>query len=1068
MSIENIGEPEKARPKKKESRRAKRDSQETATSKTKRNGKKTPALELVRDLAPNEHAVVTVIESVAPDRLSKRYSLAPDGSLVKESAGEMREGVATIASAANVTALAALIGRLQPNQALTYGIPSGVLPHHESDPEGDHDPMGSWDVVTKSEVERARARDPDRTRSLVSRTRDCFAWPNGPGVMMLDYDVDAGEETLGRDALYAAIVSAAPWLSDVQMLHVPSSSSHIYNAETGDEIQGLRGQRLYIIVSDASEIPHLGTALVNALWGHGLGRIVLSRGPGRMLERTLVDSSVWQPERLDFAAGAVCESPLEQRHRVPTVIGGEAEAFDVSLLDGLLDTLRGNAVAAATARESAKAAKKPASVARASSWADERTDERLSAEPDATPARRKAVREQYLRAVEGTMLEPDFVLHVCDESGGNPSPVAVREILDDPKRYNGRLTLDPLEPDYDGGRIVGKIFIGHDEKIRLHSFAHGTTTHALVDRMPEVKRPSWRTHGDWTCFGAPGLYYHTEREDTHGNVFPVDTRLCSPIEVIARPVGVDGTNTGKALRWRHNVTGETRTGAVRMAELQTTDGCARTLAKLSGEGVEGLHGRNRPAFFEWLLSDVAHMSVPKGIALDGYGWQTLGKGRRVFALPCGEVIGDDAGEAWMLSDDRAPDGFGYGGDAEAWREGVAEFCRGNPLLLTSVSLALAGPLLELVGVPSIGLHLWGDSSKGKSTALHAAASVWGRPDPGLFVSWEATPNGLEARAIMQSHMLLPVDEIGNADPDKVGAVVYRLLNGIGKARATHVGGAAKQARWRCALLSSGEHTLAAHMATGARRSGGTKAGQEVRLLSVYGMREFGVFDDVHGQEPRDLAEAINRACASHYGHAGPAFVRMLLREGTTAEEVREGRDRAREYLLGEAGGEAFDGRAAGAFALIAAAGEMASAWGVLPYAAGDVLDAVRSVFAVWRRERGGGSPEDRKAIEGVRAFLDKHSDTRFDPRVDSTDHPARERAGWWEDVPEEGHGARVFYFPKDSLADAVPGMDARRIAQALERKGWIHAHDTGRLTKSVRVRGMGGTHNLYAVRVRDA
>ena len=94
------------------------------------------------------------------------------------------------------------------------------------------------------------------------------------------------------------------------MLWRPSSSSYLYRGRT--ELHGLRGQRIYIAVARASDIPLLGQLLYERLWALGYGYVVVSAS-GQLLDRTLLDASVWQPERLDFAAGPTCVPPLVRR-----------------------------------------------------------------------------------------------------------------------------------------------------------------------------------------------------------------------------------------------------------------------------------------------------------------------------------------------------------------------------------------------------------------------------------------------------------------------------------------------------------------------------------------------------------------------------------------------------------------------------------------------------------------------------------------------------------------------------------------------------------------------------------
>ena len=55
------------------------------------------------------------------------------------------------------------------------------------------------------------------------------------------------------------------------------------------------------------------------------------------------------------------------------------------------------------------------------------------------------------------------------------------------------------------------------------------------------------------------------------------------------------------------------------------------------------------------------------------------------------------------------------------------------------------------------VHLRGGSSSGKTTALKAAASVWGDPDA-MTMTWRATSNGIEAIAAAANSTLLVLDE----------------------------------------------------------------------------------------------------------------------------------------------------------------------------------------------------------------------------------------------------------------------------------------------------------------------
>jgi len=151
------------------------------------------------------------------------------------------------------------------------------------------------------------------------------------------------------------------------------------------------------------------------------------------------------------------------------------------------------------------------------------------------------------------------------------------------------------------------------------------------------------------------------------------------------------------------------------------------------------------------------------------------------------------------------------GTLEQWQQQIGALCVGNHRLAFAVCIAFAGPLLHLLGQESGGFHFHGVSSSGKSTTGRVACSVYG--PPAFERSWRSTDNALESIAAAHSDGLLVLDEISQCDGRIVGETVYMLGNGTGKARANDRGQAGRQVQeWRLLFLSSGEYTLAQHMA----------------------------------------------------------------------------------------------------------------------------------------------------------------------------------------------------------------------------------------------------------------
>ena len=259
------------------------------------------------------------------------------------------------------------------------------------------------------------------------------------------------------------------------MLWWPSASSHICDAETGEDLTGLRGQRIYLMVREAAtsrgrERP----------WSTGLaaghGRIVVSAA-GAALERCPVDGSVWQPERLDFAAGAVCGKARAAPGRSMLIPGGARSSTPGPRCRTIPDRQGGCA-----ARRRAKADAADAIEAAREAFLDRQGSALLAPEDRDDPEKREAAQTVIRRAVENNVLTADFPVEV--ETGpGRFETITVGRILDDRAGFHGRLTRDPLEPGYDGGRATGKLFL-LDSRPTLFSFAHHGHSFRLV-RSPQ-------------------------------------------------------------------------------------------------------------------------------------------------------------------------------------------------------------------------------------------------------------------------------------------------------------------------------------------------------------------------------------------------------------------------------------------------------------------------------------------------------------------------------------------------------------------------------------------------------
>jgi hypothetical protein len=282
--------------------------------------------------------------------------------------------------------------------------------------------------------------------------------------------------------------------------------------------------------------------------------------------------------------------------------------------------------------------------------------------------------------------------------------------------------------------------------------------------------------------------------------------------------------------------------------------------------------------------------------------------------------------------------FACAGTLEGWQQGVAAPAIGNDRLVLSLSTSFAGPLVRLIGEESGGVHLFGASSTGKTTALRCACSVWGID----YKSWRASDNALEPVAASACDGLLPLDETGQAAPRVLAAAAYMLAAQMGKARMSRGGNRNRAVlRWTLLFLSTGELPLTASLAAAGIPA---QAGQQVRMIELPADAGagHGLFQNLHGEPP--MATPSPSACgmpaSSTTGMRRPCssntwspIVAPPWRPCARADGRWLG-----QHLGRDAAGQV--SRVAHRFALIAAAGELATTWGIVPWAAGTASKAV--------------------------------------------------------------------------------------------------------------------------------
>ena len=428
------------------------------------------------------------------------------------------------------------------------------------------------------------------------------------------------------------------------------------------------------------------------------------------------------------------------------------------------------------------------------------------------------------------------------------------------------------------------------------------------------------------------------------------------------------------------------------------------------------------------------------------------------------------------------------GDWKTWRSLVAGAAMDSPALTLFLSTAFLGPLMEMIGMGTFGIHIYGSSSTGKSICLAAAASVWGpsmsaRP-AGNNVNyfdrpWQGTDNGMEMQAVSRNHVGLYLDEIAAfKDPKSFGVLIYKLMSGMSKARAqsdnSGVTSSAPTAEWAMPVLSTGEIAAADFLRSGGER---VQAGQEHRMvdLSADAGNGYGIFTDPGWTgSSKDYAEAVRNAISENYGVAGALWLSWLTGEPVPSElnnipvptqsELKDRIKKARHRLEAKAANNGLLQRVAERFAAIAVAGELATELGLTGWFEGHATDRVVDCYQMVVERLGMEDGRTRESVTTQEMFLSfiaanggrfHDPDSKVIPRDRVGKYTCRP-TGQYQDVErtQELYQFRYAIF-RENLSTMVGGRDERTAAQELFAAGLLQPGGGGHLYKQERCESIG-------------
>lgn len=147
-------------------------------------------------------------------------------------------------------------------------------------------------------------------------------------------------------------------------------------------------------------------------------------------------------------------------------------------------------------------------------------------------------------------------------------------------------------------------------------------------------------------------------------------------------------------------------------------------------------------------------------------------------------------------------------------------------------------------------------------------------------------------------------------------------------------------------------------------------------------------------------------------------------------------------------------RVARRFGLVAAAGELASGYGLTGQSSGTALYAVLKCYRAWLDSFGAlGNREERVILSQARAFFESHGASRFDNIKMPNNERINNRAGFYTTAD---NGDRLYMVLSEVFKNEVcKGFDPKIVARVLVNSDWLIPSNDGRTTQKIRVRGIG-------------
>jgi hypothetical protein len=198
---------------------------------------------------------------------------------------------------------------------------------------------------------------------------------------------------------------------------------------------------------------------------------------------------------------------------------------------------------------------------------------------------------------------------------------------------------------------------------------------------------------------------------------------------------------------------------------------------------------------------------------------------------------------------------------------------------------MGAPLLIFTAAKGIVLSLQGDSGCGKTLAHKAAMSVWGNPDTAGVLGTKDTHTAMLGRLGAIKNLPVRLDEATLIESKKLSGLVYELVNGRGRSRATIDGSlSSTAAEWQTISFITTNRPLL-----------------ESNILSLSEAERYRVLE-LEVKMPKNMSSIgreIGGIIDKSYGHLGKLLIELYIKNKEKVLELIDKYQNKFQILVGE-------------------------------------------------------------------------------------------------------------------------------------------------------------------------